>query len=488
MTVPQAIKAVQDIFFNTSNDLYDLDLTLKPFPQPSTAPSVPQKLPSDRLTDLQMLTDFTKQHPATKFLRLNWLDYTSIPRMRIIPISRVLSMLQKSGRLTISITEAALGLLQNDTIISGVALAGDLSLVADFASLRLGPHAGYASVYGSFTQNNLPLAICPRSTLQRVLATADAQKIEFLIGFEIEIVFMSRVDGQLVPIVGSEGHSWSASRALHDPVILNVLTEIYDTLEEADIHLEMMHPESASGQHEFILPPYPPLKAADTLLHAREIIFAVVAKHGLRATLIPKPFPNMAGTANHVHMSISSPGGDEKQTYEFFYAGILKHMRAIIAFTYTNPASYERMLDGCWAGGTWVSWGTQNKETALRKIEGSHWEFKVMDGMANVYLALATVLGAGARGLKDGEKLVMGDCGRDPALLTEEEREKLGMREKLPKTLQDAIEALEGDEEMVEILEKEVAARYVAIKRAEMDFFESMEFKDDRKAWIMERY
>lgn len=487
MTVSQAIRAVEDIFFNTSNTLYDLDLTLKPFPLPESASSNEQNLSIIGAVDLRLLSNFTKKHPTTKLLRLNWLDHTSIPRMRIIPISRALSMLRKSGTLTISITEAALGLLQNDTIIPDVPIAGDLALTADFTSLRLGPNAGFASVYGSFSQSDIPLPICPRATLQRVLATTTEQKLEFLIGFEIEVVFMSRLDGKLVPLIGSEGHSWSASRALHDPVILDVLTEIYDALEEADIHLEMMHPESASGQHEFVLPPYPPLQAADTLLHTREIIFAVVAKHGMRATLIPKPFPNMAGTANHVHMSISSPGGDEKMVYESFYAGILKHMRAIVAFTYSNPASYERMLDGCWSGGRWVSWGTQNKETALRAISGSHFEFKIMDGLANVYLSLAAILAAGVNGVKNKETMVLKDCTKDPAKLTAEEREELGIKEMLPKDLQEAVWTLTDDKVMIDVLGADVIERYALMKMTEVVMLEKME-AEERKMWIMERY
>lgn len=321
-----------------------------------------------------------------------------------------------------------------------------------------------------------------------MLAASSAQSLDFLIGFEIEIVLMSRDDeGKLITLSGSGGHAWSASRALHDPKIVTVLAEIYETLSAAGIELEQFHPESCSGQYEFVLPPYPPLVAADTLLHTREIIFSVVARHDMRATLFPKPFPMMAGTASHVHMSISSPGGDKKEVYESFYAGVLKHMRAIIAFTYSNPASYDRMVDGCWAGGRWVTWGYQNKETALRAIEGSHFELKVLDGLANVYLALAAILGAGTKGIKDKELLKQGDCRKDPAMLTAEERKDLGIEDMLPADLEEALKALMEDEVLGKLVGEQMVERYVKSKEAEMRLLAGMG-KDERKTWLMERY
>ncbi len=486
MTIAQAVRAVEDIFFNTSNDLYDLRLPLRPFPSPA---KLEQKLLSSGTSDLQTLTTFLEEHPTIKFLRVQFVDYTATSRLRVVPVKRALALLQKEGNLNVGITKAALGLLQNDMIIPGVAPIGEYRLKADFSSLCLGPSDGYASVYGDLLEaNGSQASLCPRSTLQKVLEASSSQGLDYLIGFEIEIVFMSRTpDGKVSTLASSGGHAWSSPRALQDTDILSALNEIYDTLSAAGIDLEMFHPESSSGQYEFVLPPFPPLQSADTLLHTREIITAVTAKYGIRATLIPKPFPMMAGTASHVHLSIASPDGDKKEVYGPFYAGVLKHMKAIIAFTYSNPCSYDRMVDGCWAGGRWVAWGTQNKETALRKISGSHFEFKVLDGLANVYFALAAILAAGALGVKNKEKLTIGDCGKDPGLLTEKEREELGVTEMLPKDLREALRELASDDSLVEVLGKDVVERYAAVKRAEMELLAGMK-EDERREWVIQRY
>lgn len=278
-----------------------------------------------------------------------------------------------------------------------------------------------------------------------------------------------------------------------------VIESAVAALDAAGVHVEMVHPESANGQYEVVLPRAPALEAVDTLLFARDVISSCATAKGYRMTLHPKPFPGSCGTAAHVHMSISSPGGDDPATYKPFYAGILAHFRAISALTYSSPASYERVQDGCWAGGTWVAWGTQNREAPLRAIEGSHWEFKALDGMANMYLALAAVLGTGALlGHSSGGEGVSGpgavvgrwaDCGEvAPAEITPERRGEMGMWERIPGSLDEALEALEVDEEVVEVvLGRELVERYVTVKRAEAALLLDMG-EAERRTWLMERY
>jgi glutamine synthetase len=485
LSVAQAVRAVEDIFFKTSNDLYDLHIPFKPL----VNSTIPLPIRSATRSDDDALTSFLNEYTSTKFLRLQFLDYTSTPRVRIIPVKKALSLLDSSPHLSIGITKASLGLLQNDTIIPAAGATGEYRLQADLSSLRPGPYEGYAFVQGEFHEADGSTAdLCPRSLLRRTIVEAKAQNLELLVGFEIEIVFMSRSeDGALQTLSNSGGHAWSSNRALHGNKMLDMLHQIYDSLAVSGIYLEQWHSESAIGQYEFVLPPLPPLQAADALLHAREIINTVVAGYSMRATLYPKPFSDMAGTASHIHLSISSPDGDKKEVYEPFYAGILKHLQAIIAFTYASPSSYERMADSCWAGGRWVAWGTQNRETALRKIEDSHFEIKVVDGLANVYLALAAIIAAGTQGVKDKLDLTLGDCLKDPALLSDEEKEILGIKDMLPKDLESALQALEEDKELTKCVGKDLVVRYIRVKKAEIDLLNGMR-APDRKHWIMERY
>ncbi|KAF8854786.1 glutamine synthetase/guanido kinase [Acephala macrosclerotiorum] len=486
LTVPQAIRAVEDMFFNTSNILYDLRLELKPLESTTTLPTRAIEGPK---SDVQTLTKFLAENPTVKFLRLQYLDYTATSRLRVIPVRQALSMLQKDHKFKVSITQAILGLTQNDIMISGVTASGEYKLHWVSSSLKPGPYKGYASVQGEFRNvDGSEVPLCPRSTLRRILSQTASKNLTFMMGFEIEVVFMNRAeDGTLSTLYNTAGHAYGAARALHGNIILDMLEDIYDTLAAADIYLEQWHPESCSGQYEFVLPPLSPLEAVDTLIQAREIITTVAANYSIRATLFPKPFPMMAGTASHAHLSISSPGGDEDEVWKPFYAGVLKHMGAVIAFTYSNPASYDRMVDSAWAGGRWVCWGTQNKETPLRRIKGSHFEIKTLDGLANPYFAVSAIIAAGLLGIRGEEKLEIGDVQKDPGRLTEEERKGLNIKDMLPKDLETALKVLLEDEEMVGVLGKELVERYVNVKRAEMNMQGGM-LPEERRTWLVERY
>jgi glutamine synthetase len=479
MSIPQAIEAVQNIFFHTSNKLYNLNLpfrTLRPSSQESNY-------------DVQHLKNFLTKHPDVKFIRLQYEDYTATSRLRIIPVKKALQSLTDTKVLEVGITKACLGLLQNDILAPGVTATGEYKLRAILSSLRLGPSSGYASLQGEFHETDGSVSkLCPRSLLRRTLNTAKNNNLQFLIGFEIEIVFLSRDSDTSHPTIleNSHAHAWSSFRSLQSPKILTLLNEIHDALSKAGIDLQQFHPEGAAGQYEFVLPPLPPLEAVDVLIHTRSIISTLASKHDLLATLHPKPFPQQCGTAAHAHISISSPNGEDPKIFEAFYQGILGSLNEITAFTYSNPISYERVKDGFWAGGRYIAWGTQNRETPLRKIEGSHWEFKCLDGVANMYLAMSVILAAGIYGVRESLELAFKDCEKDPAGVSEKERREYGIVDTINGSLEMGLEGL-GDGVLESLVGKDVIERYVSVKKAEMEFMNRMS-EVERWRWIAERY
>lgn len=135
----------------------------------------------------------------------------------------------------------------------------------------------------------------------------------------------------------------------------------------------------------------------------------------------------------------------------------------------------------------WVTWGTQNREAPLRKIEGSHWEYKSLDGLANPYLALASILFAGTSGFTAKEKLAWQDCEVDPASLTENDRKELNVSEMLPRSVEEALGALENDEELTDLLGQELVEKYSSVKQFELKFLESME-DEERRRFLVARY
>ena len=430
------------------------------------------------------LTRFLDQFPQIEYIRLQILDFTSTLRVRIVPKEYLLTLIKE--RTLIGIATVIMGILHDDTPCCGFSGTGEYKLYPIFESLRLGSRAGYATVQCELREpNGEELPICPRTCLRKLVNKANKHEMEFLVGFEVEVVFMKWViiDGEICFETHlSQGHAYCTSRPLQDDGIMRVIEKTLERLRRSSISVQQCHVESAPCQFEFVLGPLPPLAAVDTLVSAREIISATAAEYSMRATLIPKPYSHTAGTGAHVHFSFTPP-----QLHKMFYAGVLNHMRSIAAVTYPHSSSYERVVDSAWAGGTWVSWGKQNRETPLRQIEGSHFEFKCVDGLSNPYLALSIIIAAGLLGVFESRPMTMKDCSVDPAKLSESERKQLGITQRFPKSIAEALDHLREDVSLREMLGNAIIDSYLTVKNAETEKFAKMK-PDKRRNWLIERY
>ena len=123
----------------------------------------------------------------------------------------------------------------------------------------------------------------------------------------------------------------------------------------------------------------------------------------------------------------------------------------------------------------------------MRRIEGSHFEIRCVDGLSNPYLVLAAIIGAGTQGILDQEHLVMKDCLNDPAMITAKEREELGITKKFPKSISEALHNLETDQQLRHILGNPAVETYLTVKRAESEMLQKME-AEKRRNWLIERY
>ena len=130
LTTVEAIKIVQDILFNTANQLYGLELNLVPVISAVLSNISPSKVSwTDNFAQLQR---FLCQEPSVRFLRLQWLDYTNTLRLRILPIKQALRMFSE-GRFT-GIVQAVFGLLQTDAICPGFSATDEYTLYPQFSS------------------------------------------------------------------------------------------------------------------------------------------------------------------------------------------------------------------------------------------------------------------------------------------------------------------------------------------------------------------
>ena len=242
----------------------------------------------------------------------------------------------------------------------------------------------------------------------------------------------------------------------------------------------------------------PALRAADQHIIYRETVRAIARRHGLIASFLPKLFDSAAGSGCHLHLSLWRQGqnitgdgrGGLSSEAQAFCAGLLHHLKALMALTTPSTNSYRRLRPHCWSG-AFQCWGYDNREAALRiptnaePPSPTHLELKTVDGSANPYLALGGAIAAGLDGIQQQRRLPK-PVSVDPGCLSEADREHQGMFE-LPRDLGSVLESLKHNQVLREALGPELSQAYLAVRQAEWGAMEGMSLSQEVKL-LHDRY
>ncbi len=363
--------------------------------------------------------------------------------------------------------------------IEGLGPVGEIRLIPDLTTFRILP---YAPRTGAVVTDHVDLdgeaaAVCQRSFLKRMEARLAERGLVLRAAFESEFSLATQEDGQFVPVDSGLCFSTIAVTAAQD-----YANELAAALEAQEIVLEQYYAELGHGQQEISIRHRPALQAADEQLLVRETIRGVAARHGLVASLAPKPWPDNAGNGAHVHFSLwegtrnifydgSAPdllSGEARS----FIAGLLEHLPGLCGLTAPSFNSYHRIVPQHWAG-AFMCWGHDNREAPVRVASvfrgleeaSTNAELKACDASCNPYLALGGLIAAGLDGLENGleppEPVEV-----DPATIAEDERAARGIME-LPATQAEALDALAADPVLTAALGSVLAESYLAVRRSE---------------------
>jgi glutamine synthetase len=363
--------------------------------------------------------------------------------------------------------------------IEGLGPVGEIRLIPDLTTFRILP---YAPQTGAVVTDHVDLdgeaaAVCQRSFLKRMEARLAERGLVLRAAFESEFSLATQVDGQFVPVDSGLCFSTIAMTAAQD-----YANELAAALEAQEIVLEQYYAELGHGQQEISIRHRPALQAADEQLLVRETIRGVAARHGLVASLAPKPWPDNAGNGAHVHFSLWE--GNRNSFYDgsapdllsgearSFIAGLLEHLPGLCGLTAPSFNSYHRIVPQHWAG-AFMCWGHDNREAPVRVASvfggleeaSTNAELKACDASCNPYLALGGLIAAGLDGLEKG-LLPPEPVEVDPATIAEDERAARGITE-LPATQAEALDALAADPVLTAALGSLLAESYLAVRCSE---------------------
>lgn len=253
------------------------------------------------------------------------------------------------------------------------------------------------------------------------------------------------------------------------------------TLEKMGLVIEAHHHEVATGNQNEISTRFSTLvKKADELQILKYVVQSTAHAYGKTATFMPKPLVGDNGNGMHVHQSLSKDGknlfegdvyGGLSQTALFYIGGILKHARALNAFTNGTTNSYKRLVPGFEAP-VHLAYSARNRSAAVRiphcpSPKGRRIEVRFPDAATNPYLSFSAMLMAGLDGIRN--QIHPGDpMDKDLYDLPPEEAAELGT---VAGTLNDAISALKMDNAFLTaggVFSDELIQGYIALKEEEM--------------------
>ncbi|MEX2617728.1 MAG: type I glutamate--ammonia ligase [Alphaproteobacteria bacterium] len=252
--------------------------------------------------------------------------------------------------------------------------------------------------------------------------------------------------------------------------------EMVTVMAEMGLKMEKHHHEVAPSQHELGLRFNTMTRAADEIQIYKYVTHMVAHSYGKTATFMPKPIVGDNGSGMHCHQSIWKDGkntfagsqyADLSETCLHYIGGIMKHARAINAFTNPTTNSYKRLVPHFEAP-VLLAYSARNRSASCRipyvaSPNGKRVEVRFPDPSANPYLGFTAMLMAGLDGIQN--KINPGDpMDKDLYDLPPEELADIPT---VCHSLQMALEALSADREFLkkgDVFTDDQIDSYIALK------------------------
>lgn len=365
---------------------------------------------------------------------------------------------------------------------SGQFTEPDMILIPDFSTATAAPWTADITlqiIHDAQDPSGKPVPTAPRNVLRRIVELYNAEGWQPVVAPEMEFFLTARnLDPNMpvMPPMGRSGRRAAGKQAYSMSAVDEygkVIDDIYDFAEAQGFEIDGILQEGGAGQVEINLAHGDPVRLADEIFFFKRLIREAALRHDCFATFMAKPIEGEPGSAMHIHHSVvdlktgknifSDRKGAETQHFQHFIAGMQNHLPGAVALLAPYVNSYRRYVPD-FAAPINLEWGRDNRTTGLRVPisgpEARRLENRLAGMDCNPYLGLAASLACGYLGLKEG-RMPRDECTGDAYNIETE----------LPYNLGDALDLLDEDKSLQEVLGAGFCSVYDSVKRNEYKEF-----------------
>lgn len=365
---------------------------------------------------------------------------------------------------------------------SGQFTEPDMILIPDFSTATAAPWTADITlqiIHDAQDPSGKPVPTAPRNVLRRIVELYNAEGWQPVVAPEMEFFLTARnLDPNMpvMPPMGRSGRRAAGKQAYSMSAVDEygkVIDDIYDFAEAQGFEIDGILQEGGAGQVEINLAHGDPVRLADEIFFFKRLIREAALRHDCFATFMAKPIEGEPGSAMHIHHSVvdlktgknifSDRKGAETQHFLHFIAGMQNHLPGAVALLAPYVNSYRRYVPD-FAAPINLEWGRDNRTTGLRVPisgpEARRLENRLAGMDCNPYLGLAASLACGYLGLKEG-RMPRDECTGDAYNIETE----------LPYNLGDALDLLDEDKSLQEVLGAGFCSVYDSVKRNEYKEF-----------------
>ncbi|WP_068118401.1 glutamine synthetase family protein [Tropicimonas marinistellae] len=435
---------------------------------PDTLQESAEALPELALFTREDADAFVEQVRASgfEFLRFEFADMAGLSRGKTIPIDHIAGYMRKGLNLyggTVALDSYSIPVRGSG--YNEERNYSDAVMIPDVETLTPVPWLEKTGrvICDTMWYDGTPQWAAPRMLLKKMLAKADALGFTVKMGHEYEFYAVDKESGE--PFFPDQP-IFVTARTHQNPAIDGLVR----TLQQQGIDIITYNVEHGPGQIEINYDAMDGVAAADRAFVFKGTVKEFLPLHGLHGTFMTKPYKGRSGSCSHFHVSLIDKNTGRNAFFDpemedglsalmrSFIQGILEHTRAAMAIWNPTPNCYRRIRPRTYAPSN-ISWGIQDRSASVRvkasMDEATHLEVRVPSAMANPYLLAASVLASGLLGVIQGSELSPAASG------PKEDDDRF---EKLPTSIEDALEALDADIALREYLGEEFIQVYLKMK------------------------